>query len=271
MRPTTRDLRPPPFTAVDDDAPRHTRVRTLVTDETSPTRPRCVEGAFALTCLAAGYKSGGMSTVRVRWVAALITGAVSATLIIGTYAWPGWFTTRRRGRGSTGNSRRSTTCDRDHAGEPVVRRLLRDVSGRGRYPDDERRPHGVLPTASPSRVCARMSITRRQRRWSPPVRCTRVRHRPRPHGRFRRGGPGNARATCNDRRANLRGEGPHDGHRRDGLPHAKRHPELLDLRARLRAAGPHVRTDASWSLPAHLFMVSEWSADCTRHNVPISA
>jgi len=28
--------------------------------------------------------------------------------------------------------------------------------------------------------------------------------------------------------------------------------------------------DASWSLPAHLFMVSEWSARCTRHNVPSS-
>ena len=30
--------------------------------------------------------------------------------------------------------------------------------------------------------------------------------------------------------------------RRDGLPHADRHPELLELRAELRAPGPHVRT-----------------------------
>ncbi len=28
--------------------------------------------------------------------------------------------------------------------------------------------------------------------------------------------------------------------------------------------------DASWSLPVHLFMVSEWSARCTRHNDPTS-
>jgi len=28
--------------------------------------------------------------------------------------------------------------------------------------------------------------------------------------------------------------------------------------------------DTSWSLPAHLFMVSGWSADCTRHNDPSS-
>jgi len=28
--------------------------------------------------------------------------------------------------------------------------------------------------------------------------------------------------------------------------------------------------DSSWSLPAHLFMVSGWSADCTRHNDPAS-
>ena len=29
-------------------------------------------------------------------------------------------------------------------------------------------------------------------------------------------------------------------------------------------------SNASWSLPAHLYMVSEWSADCTRHNDPSS-
>ena len=29
--------------------------------------------------------------------------------------------------------------------------------------------------------------------------------------------------------------------------------------------------NASWSLPAHLFMVSEWSASCTQHNDPQSA
>jgi phospholipase C len=28
--------------------------------------------------------------------------------------------------------------------------------------------------------------------------------------------------------------------------------------------------DSSWSLPVHLFMVSAWSADCTRHNDPSS-
>jgi phospholipase C len=28
--------------------------------------------------------------------------------------------------------------------------------------------------------------------------------------------------------------------------------------------------DASWSLPAHLFLVSEWSATCTKHNDPAS-
>ena len=28
--------------------------------------------------------------------------------------------------------------------------------------------------------------------------------------------------------------------------------------------------NASWSLPAHLFLVSEWSADCTQHNNPSS-
>ena len=34
-----------------------------------------------------------------------------------------------------------------------------------------------------------------------------------------------------------------DGDRRDGVPHRERHPELLDVRAQLRAPGPHVRAE----------------------------
>ena len=44
------------------------------------------------------------------------------------------------------------------------------------------------------------------------------------------------------------------------------HPELLDVRARLRAPGPHVRADRVVEPPAHLFQVSEWSAKCTTHD-----
>ena len=59
--------------------------------------------------------------------------------------------------------------------------------------------------------------------------------------------------------------------RRDGLPHR---------RATSRTTGPtrsdfvlqdHMfEPDASWSLPAHLFLVSEWSACCTQHDNPAS-
>ena len=50
---------------------------------------------------------------------------------------------------------------------------------------------------------------------------------------------------------------------RDGISHQERHTELLDRRKGLRAPGPYVRAHASWNLPAHLFLVSEWSA-CAR-------
>ena len=53
--------------------------------------------------------------------------------------------------------------------------------------------------------------------------------------------------------------------RRDGIPRRRGDPELLGLREELRAAGPHVRAGpASWSLPAHLFIVSGWSARCSQ-------
>jgi phospholipase C len=66
------------------------------------------------------------------------------------------------------------------------------------------------------------------------------------------------------------------GIRRSGLPDAMGYHTGSDLPNYWTYARDFVLQDhmfepnASWSLPAHLFMVSEWSATCTRHNRPFS-
>ena len=80
----------------------------------------------------------------------------------------------------------------------------------------------------------------RERRRAALVQERRRRHRRRPDGRLRRPGRvGQARMPQPDRPGlhELRQAG------RDGLPHAQRHPELLDIRQGLRAPGPHVRAE----------------------------
>ena len=92
-----------------------------------------------------------------------------------------------------------------------------------------------------------------------------------------------------------------DGGRMDGFVRVRRHikgpctdpndPNCVPAGAAIDVMGYHTGTDipnywtyaqdfvlqdhmfepdSSWSLPAHLFMVSAWSADCTRHNDPSS-
>ena len=51
-------------------------------------------------------------------------------------------------------------------------------------------------------------------------------------------------------------------HRRDGLPQRRRHPQLLGLRRHFVLQDHLFEPIASWSLPAHLYMVSAWSALC---------
>ena len=143
----------------------------------------------------------------------------------------------RRVRGSRGDPQ-DQACDHDHAGEPLVRQLLRHLSRRGRHPDEERDAHGVR--AQPGR------------RLHPalPRPCGPQRRRP-----ARRGQRGGRRERRQDERVHPaagRGPGvlphrerprlrrdPHPG--RDGVPHRRGDPELLEVRAELRAPGSHVR------------------------------
>jgi phospholipase C len=66
------------------------------------------------------------------------------------------------------------------------------------------------------------------------------------------------------------------GMRRQGLPDAMGYHTQSDIPNYWTYAHDFVLQDhmfepnASWSLPAHLFLVSEWSATCSRHNDPFS-
>ena len=133
--------------------------------------------------------------------------------------------------------------DRGHAGEPLVRRVLRHLSGGRRAPAAERQVHrlraGHLPAplrqalprdlaAEPRRAArAPGRGPRRQRRQD-----ERLHHpgAPRPEERLP-GAPAGA-AVLDEARS-----------RRDGLLRPARDPELLGLREALRAPGPHVRAD----------------------------
>ena len=130
---------------------------------------------------------------------------------------------------------------RDHAGEPVVRQLLRHLSRRRRDPDGERRTDRVQPRSDDAHV--RRAVCRPPRR-----RCRRaargrfldLRDRPREDGRLRRG-----RGVCVHQlrqppESRVRGR-RRGGVERHGIPRSQGHPELLGLRRRLRPPGPHVR------------------------------
>ena len=91
------------------------------------------------------------------------------------------------------------------------------------------------------------------------------RHRRRQDGRLRhagRGVPSRAARTATTPRA--RGRRPH---RRHGLPRRAATSRTTGRTRSNFVLQDHMfEPNASWSLPAHLFMVSEWSAKCTQHD-----
>ncbi len=130
---------------------------------------------------------------------------------------------------------------RDHAGEPLLRLLLRHVPGSRRPAAAQRALHRLL-AGSPQRDLL-LPVPRRPRpQQRRPARAPRrgPRHQRREDERLR--APGQARAG--DRLRRQPGRAPVLVRRgapgRDGLPRRARDPELLGLRAPLRAAGPHV-------------------------------
>ena len=133
--------------------------------------------------------------------------------------------------------------DRGHAGEPLVRRVLRHLPGRGRAPAAKRQVHrlraGHLP--APLRQALPRDFAPEPRRAARAPRrdsgCQRrqderLHHAgaPRPEERLPCAPEG--AAVLDASRA-----------RRDGVLRPTRDPELLGVREALRAPGPHVRAD----------------------------
>ena len=150
----------------------------------------------------------------------------------------------------------------DHAGEPVVRQLLRHLPRRGRHPDDAT---GCRRCACRTRPAAAPGPT-----TTPPTSTAAAR-------------------TARPTRWPTSNGGKMDGfiRQRDAAPGvlpASRRPGLRRDRARPDVMGYHTAAEIpnywtyaknfvlqdhmfepvkSWSLPDHLYMVSAWSAKCT--------
>ena len=156
----------------------------------------------------------------------------------------------------------------DHAGEPVVRQLLRDVSRRGRHPDDRTGSRRCACRSGPVRASSRIhDHARRERRR--PARCspTRRRHQRREDGRLRRAvGAGETQLRGADEPRSRGRREPKQ--RRDGLPHGSDIPNYWTYAQNFVLQDHMFEPNASWSLPEHLFQVSEWSATCTQHDNP---
>ena len=149
----------------------------------------------------------------------------------------GW---RRPGqlRGADGHPQ-DQARDRHHAGEPVLRQLLRHLPRGGRHPDAPRCAHGLR--AEPGRwVHAPLPRHRRRQRRRPARRGQRGRrHQPRQDERLHPAAGRGKGVLQDSRRPGLQRRQRRA--RRDGLPHRRGDTELLGLRQELRAAGPHVR------------------------------
>ena len=129
---------------------------------------------------------------------------------------------------------------RDHAGEPFVRHLFRHLPGGGRHPDAERHADSVRSRPCHRGVRGPLSRPRRcQRGRTAQLHERDQRHQRRHDERFHRPGRGRQAGMHGSQRPCLHQLG-YIG--RDGVPHAERHPQLLDLRQGLRPPRPHVRT-----------------------------
>src|SRR3954451_6941532 len=125
---------------------------------------------------------------------------------------------------------------RGHAGEPLVRQLLRHLSRRRRDRDARRQAGGLRPRSQGGRVPA--AVPRLE-----PRQPRRAAHPRRLRGGRRRRQDGRGRGDRGGRVP--RGRQQHSrllDDRRHGLPRCARDPELLELRPQLRPPGPHVRS-----------------------------
>ena len=159
-----------------------------------------------------------------------------------------------------------------HAGEPVVRLVLRHVPGRGRDPDEERRADGLRPRSVRASLRAAVPhLGRPQPRRPARPRRRDARHRRREDGRLhpaRRtraaSSPASPRpgADCSLAPADAASVmGYHDDRE---IPNYWAWAKAFVLQDHM------FESDTSWSLPSHLYLVSGWSAHCSKKGDPMS-
>ncbi len=156
---------------------------------------------------------------------------------------------------------------RHHAGEPFVRFLLRHVPGRGWNPDEQRRAHGVRPRSANAYLRQAVCRSCGCQRWRPA--CARATPPPTSTA---------AKWTALFDQAILARKGCADPTNpacvNTAIPDVMGYHVQSDIPNYWSYARDFVLQDhmyepnASWSLPAHLFLVSEWSAFCTQHDNP---
>ena len=223
-----------------------------------------------------------------RLVVPCVAAAAIVGLLLAVSAWRSTSTHAGRGAGPASDTPcpRSAPCAegdpqdpprRDHhAGEPLVRLLLRDVSRRGRDPrsspgtqarvpcvPDPQLGHCVKPFHDPANGQSGGAARARRRAR---------RHRRRQDERVRR-----SRAAGSGRRTARRTpiSPPY-------CPPSQRVPDVMGYHDRREIPNywayadrfvlqDHMfQPDSSWSLPSHLFLVSGWSARCTTTGDPMS-
>ena len=145
--------------------------------------------------------------------------------------------------------------------------------GRRRDPDGARRAHGVHPR--PRRAALRPAVRRPHRRRTAAGRTRNANALADvDHGKMdgfvassarraaRRARESATRRACDVPAAAIA--------RRHGLPHGSDLPNYWTYARDFVLQDHMFEPDASWSLPAHLFLVSEWAAACTAHDDPNS-
>ena len=161
--------------------------------------------------------------------------------------------------------------DRDHAGEPVVRRVLRDVPRRRRHPDRRQRP--ARPSACP---IPRTAGARRRTPTTPTTTAAvrTARRRPRPTSTA-------ARWTASSIAAEAAQRDCTDADEPELRRTARSTSWATTPRPTSRTTGSTRATSCSrtacssrtrrGACPSTCSMVSEWSARCSVHNDPTSA
>ena len=145
-------------------------------------------------------------------------------------------------RGSRVRHRQDPARGDHHAGEPVVRLVLRHLSRCRRHPRQQRPVHRVRTRPAHQRL--RQAVPRPEpgeRRRRPQHGRSDRRHRRRQDGRVRPDRRGPAQPGLQRHQPADAGVPARQPAGRDGLPRRPGDPELLDLRPGLRPAGSHVR------------------------------